>query len=254
MAEDDAAEILGFVLGEDAEGEGGERDAEDGIVALDEDGNGIDGGGGAAEGAVLKDAFGLPRLQALGELLGVGFGVAGEFEGLDGKDGGGRVVAVGAAGLGRETGQNDVGLEAADDADHVADDFVAAPDALGVGVVFGETEIEGAGEKLLGTIEAAAGEEFLSAGDAEFVAELGADDVLTTVAAGEGEVGGAVAAAAGEPGEELGVFVVGMGGSVKDGAEFAELAQVEEGGGDGGRGRGGGWRGGLRGHGGKGGE
>jgi hypothetical protein len=106
---------------------------------------------------------------------------------------------------------------------------------------------------LAGAVEAAAGEEFLSAGDAEFVAELWADHVLATVAASEGEVGRAVTLAAREPGKELGVFVVGVGGGVEDGAELAEVAELEEGrrerrGGGGGGGRG------LNGLGGRGGE
>jgi len=111
----------------------------------------------------------------------------------------------------------------------VADDFVATPDALGVGVVFGEAEIEGAGKVLASAVEAAAGEELLGAGDTEFVAKFGSDDVLAAVAAGEGEVGGAVTLTAREPGEELGVFVVGVGGGVEDGAELAEVAELEEG-------------------------
>ena len=88
----------------------------------------------------------------------------------------------------------------------------------------------------------------MGAGDAEFVAELGADDVLAAVAAGEGKVGRAVTLPAREPGEELGVFVVGVGGGVEDGAELAEVAELEEGlrdrrGGGGGPGRGGGFSG-----------
>ena len=160
------------------------------------------------------------------ELLRVGLGVAGEFEGLDGEDGGGGVVAVGRAGLRREARDDHIGPEGADDADDITEDGRVIPDAEGFVDVFGVTEVEGAGEKLAATIEAAGGEEFLRAGEAELFAELGAALVLAAVAAGDGEVGGAVAAAAGEIGDELGVFVVGVGGDVEDGAEFAEGAEV----------------------------
>jgi hypothetical protein len=76
-------------------------------------------------------------------------------------------------------------------------------------------------------VEAAGGEEFLGAEDAEFLVEVLAELVLPAVAAREREVGGAVAAAEGEPGDELGVFVVGVRGDVEDGAEVvARLRQL----------------------------
>ena len=59
---------------------------------------------------VPQDALGLPRGEG-GELFGEGLGVAGELERLQRQHGRRRVVAVRAAGLGREPGDEHVGAE-----------------------------------------------------------------------------------------------------------------------------------------------
>ena len=86
----------------------------------------------------------------------------------------------------------------------------------------------------------------MGAGDAEFFVEVAPEFVLAAVAAREREVGGAVAAAAGEVGDELGVLVVGVRREVEDGAGGIETLELVEdfgrrrrslGGGEGARGK-----------------
>src|SRR5690606_20074197 len=60
----------------------------------------------------------------------------------------------------------------------------------------------------------------------EFFVEVLAEFVLATVAPGDGEIGGAIAAAAGHCGDELRVLVVGMRGNVQHGARVGERAQL----------------------------
>jgi hypothetical protein len=87
-------------------------------------------------------------------------------------------------------------------------------------------EVDRAREELAAAVEAAGGEQFLGAQDAEFFVEVLAELVLAAVAAREREVGDAIAAAERQVGDQLGVLVVGMRGHVQDGARGAEAAQL----------------------------
>src|SRR5437667_11671431 len=58
------------------------------------------------------------------------------------------------------------------------------------------------------------------------LAELGAEQVLSAVAAGEREIGRPVSAAAREVGDDLRVLVVGMGGDVEHAAHGGEAAHL----------------------------
>ena len=71
-----------------------------------------------------------------------------------------------------------------------------------------ETEIDGAGEELLGAVDPARGQQFLRADQPQQVALLRSDEVLPALAAGGGEIGGAHVPAAGEVRQHGGVFVV----------------------------------------------
>jgi hypothetical protein len=211
-------------------GNGAELLAADGIGAADvlfEDGavERARAGGADAEG-IPENALRLPDCQALCELLGIGRGIAGELEGLDGEDGGGGVVPVAAAaGRDGEARDDDIGPELADDANDVAKHGVAVPEAERLLRRLRETEVDGAGEELAAVVEAAGGEEFLGAQHAEFLVKVLAEFILAAVAARERQVGGAVAAAEGEVGDELGVLIVRVRGDVEDGAGGAEAAQ-----------------------------
>ena len=208
-----------------APGDRPERLAGDRVVAADLDAERAGTAAAPAESAaVLEDPLGLPGGQ-LADLIGERLGVAREPEGLDGQDGGRRVVAV-AAPLGREAGDDHVGPERADHPHDVGDDGLPIPDPERLGGVLREAEVDGAGEELPAAVEAAGGEELLGADHAQLLEKLGADDVLTAVAPRERQIGRAVAAAAGEVGDELGVLVVGVRGHVQDAPQLAEPAQL----------------------------
>ncbi len=134
-------------------------------------------------------------------------------------------MAVGAAALGGEAGDNHIRLELTNDADHVGEDFLAVPLRQRLLVVLGKAEIAGAGEELLRAVHAPGGEEFLCANDAQRITDLRADKILAALATRERKVGRADAATLGEVGEKLGVLVVGVGGDVEDAAAFAEGAE-----------------------------
>ena len=63
--------------------------------------------------------------------------------------------------------------------------------------------------------QSAGGQEFLGPDGAERFPQLVADQVLPAIAAGEGEIGGFDVAPLGEPGDELRVFIVGVGGNIE---------------------------------------
>ena len=203
-------------------GESPQRLAGDGIVAADLDAERAGPAAPVESAAVLEDPLRLPGSQ-VSELIGEGLGVAREREGLDGQDGGRRVMAVAPA-LGREPGDDDIGPEGADHPHDVGHDGLPIPDPERLGGVLREAEVDGAGEELPAAVEAAGGQEFLGADHAQLLEELGADHVLATVAPREREIGRAVGAAAGEVGDELGVLIVGMRGHVQDAPQLAEPA------------------------------
>src|SRR5262249_4594552 len=131
---------------------------------------------------VLDDAPSLPRLE-LAKLLGIGRGIAGEPEGLDGEDGGGGVMAMRGCRLRGEPRDDDVGTELADHPHDVAEDRLSVPDGERLLGVLRVAEILGAGEVLPSSVQAARGEQLLRARHPERLAELGPEQVLSAVAA-----------------------------------------------------------------------
>jgi len=110
---------------------------------------------------------------------------------------------------------DDLRAEGADHADHVFERD-AAPDFLGLLGRFYVAGVHGACEKLAHAVVLVGGEEFFGADDAEFGALLGADGVLSALAAGDGEKRDVGIEPAGEVGEQAGPFVVGVRGDEKD--------------------------------------
>ncbi len=120
-----------------------------------------------------------------------------------------------AVAIRRRAGENqndDVGAVAADDPDDVAEDAVVPPLLHGFGGGFAETEIDGAGEELLGAIDLARRQQFLGANHAQRRALFGADQILPALAAGDGKVGGAHVAATREIGQHAGALVIRVRG------------------------------------------
>ena len=68
-------------------------------------------------------------------------------------------------------------------------------------------------------------EQFLGANDSQFIALLGADQVLAALAAGERQIGGANVPSARQIGEQRGILVVGMRGDHHDAAEVVQFLQ-----------------------------
>src|SRR5262245_18024285 len=79
--------------------------------------------------------------------------------------------------------------EGADVAHHVAQDFLLVPPAGGFGAALGESEVAGAGEKLLGAVVSPRLQQLFGPDHPERIEQLGADDVLSSYAAGEREIG-----------------------------------------------------------------
>ena len=84
-------------------------------------------------------------------------------------------------------------------------------------------EVDGAREELLAAVDAPRGQQLLRADDAEQLALLVAEEVLSAVAARHREIAGAHEPVVAEPGDERGVLVVGMRGDVERAADDGEL-------------------------------
>jgi hypothetical protein len=184
------------------------------------------GGGirrGDAPPDVVNDAAGLPRLE-VAELLGKRRGIGGEAEGFDGQDGRRGVMAMRSRRSRREPGDDDVRAELADHADDVAEDGLPIPDAERLLGVLRVAEILRAREVLSSAVEPARCEQLLRARHTQRLAELRAEQVLSTVTARERQIGGAVSASAREVGDDLGVLVVRMRGNVQHAARRGEAA------------------------------
>ncbi len=74
-------------------------------------------------------------------------------------------------------------------------------------------------------VDAPRGEQFLGADDSQFVALLGADQVLAALAASERQVSGTHVPSARQIRQQRGVLVVGMRGDHHDAAEVVQLVQ-----------------------------
>ena len=171
----------------------------------------------------------LPGSQrAVRELFGKSGGIPGETERLDRQQRGGGVVTVGDARLGGKTGDEDVGTESADYAHDIGEDGAAVPDPERLVRMLGEAEVIRAREELDGPIDPPRGDQFLRTNHPETIAQVGTDEILTSVAAGEGEIARAIAATEGQRGEQAGVLIVGMGGDVQDATQLAERVQLLE--------------------------
>ena len=94
--------------------------------------------------------------------------------------------------------------------------------------VLGKAEVNRAGEELPAAVQPPRREQFLRARHAQLFAKLGAEHVLSAIAAREREVGRAVVPAAREVGDELRVFIVRMRGDVEHAAHLIEGAQFLE--------------------------
>src|ERR1700736_4298086 len=122
------------------------------------------------------------------------------------------MVAVSVGVSAREAGDQNIGTEGADYANHVGEgDIVAAPLLKSFFRGLRISEIGDAGEALLDSVVTVGGQKLERAQDSKFVEQTGAEFVLSAFAASEGEKECLHAFAPGFEGEGCAIFVVGMG-------------------------------------------
>ena len=134
-------------------------------------------------------------------------------------------MTVRGRGLRGEPRDDHVRAELADHAHDVAENGLPVPDAQRLLGVLRVAEILRASEVLPPAVQPARREQLLRARHAERLAELGPEQVLPAVAAGEREIGRPVSAVARQVGDDLRVLVVRMGGDVEHAAHGGEAAQ-----------------------------
>src|SRR5207237_2055593 len=111
---------------------------------------------------------------------------------------------------------------------HVCKNGLPVPDAERLLGILAVAKVLRAREVLPSAVEPARGEQLLSARHPQRLAELGTEQVLSAVTAGERQVRGAVSATAREVGDDLGVLVVGMRGDVQHTRHRREAAELLE--------------------------
>src|SRR5690242_18843261 len=117
------------------------------------------------------------------------------------------MLPVSVARRAREPQNYHVRAEMPDRPDHIGENAVMSP--LGHRLLgrFGESEVNGPREKLLGAVDAAGRQKLLCTDDAQKVTLLRTDEVLPAFSASRRKVSRASFPAAGEIGEQSGVLV-----------------------------------------------
>ena len=104
---------------------------------------------------------------------------------------------------------------------------IVIPDGQRLLRTFGKSEVEGAREELFAAVGAPRGQQLLRADDAEQLAFLVAEEVLSAVAARHRQVAGAIQPLVAEVGDEGGVLIVGMRGDIERAADDGEFFECE---------------------------
>src|SRR5712691_4008 len=102
-----------------------------------------------------------------------------------------------------------------------------SPDPQRFGRVFREAEIDRASEELFAAIDAARVQQLLRAQDAEELALLVADQILSPIPSGHREIGGSVQTLVRQISDQRSVVIVGMRGYVHGAAQDREFLQRE---------------------------
>src|SRR5579872_384218 len=137
-------------------------------------------------------------------------------------------MSVRTAGRGGKSVEDHIGPESADDAHYIGKNLLAVPDIERLAIIFGETEVDGAREKLFRAIHAPRLQQFVRPNHAQFRALFRTDQILAAIAARDREVSGAQRPSAGQESQQPVIFVIGMSADVKDAARFAKIAQLKE--------------------------
>ena len=135
------------------------------------------------------------------------------------------MLAMPARSVVAEDRENDLRLEAPDDAHGVGQQHLLGPLAQGLRERPGVAEVEGTGEVLARAVDAAGRQQLLGAEDSQSLTEVGSDQVLSTFAARQREVGRLAAELARHQRQRRGVFVVGVGADDQQPAMRLELGE-----------------------------
>ena len=165
----------------------------------------------------------LPGRQSRGDLVGETVGIGRGVPGLVGEHRR-RLVMLAAAASPRGQGGNDVGTDGADHPDEVAEDLFASPPLEGLLDAERVPEVHGAGEVLLGAVQAVRGVQLLGSQHRQRVEELGTDLVLAAVAARGRQQDRPVPLAFRQLRQQRVVLVVRVGGDHHEDAGAVELA------------------------------
>src|ERR1700737_3297126 len=138
------------------------------------------------------------------------------------------MVPVRAARNGRKTRDEHVWPKLPDYPHYVAQYLLAIPNSQGLAIIPGKTEINCSRKELPAAINATGGKQFLRANHSYFIAEFGAEHILTTIAAGKRKVGCPVISSPGEIGDQFSIFIVGMRRNVEHATHFAEAVQLPQ--------------------------
>ena len=135
------------------------------------------------------------------------------------------MVAMAVGRSPREHGDDDLRPKSPDDVQHVLQDRIARPEAERFVGRFREAEVVGAREELPSPVQLARRQQLFGANDPQLRPQLGADQILPALAAGQREVGRLHPHAARQQHEQLGVFIVGMGADHQDALVAAQLSE-----------------------------
>ena len=169
---------------------------------------------------------GLPWSQAGLNLLREAVGIAGGTERFLGEPSRGLVVLA-AALTGQRKRDDHIRSDGADDAHDIGQDFFLAPFFERLLDTERVAELVSASEVLLGTVDAMNRHELGATEHAEGFFQFGADLILSSVAASDGEQCRSQSTAAAHHHQQPVVLVVRMGGGVHEGGTRPQLAKRE---------------------------
>src|SRR5204862_5957496 len=169
----------------------------------------------------------LPWPQAVLKRFGKYRRVAGRLAGLPGQEAGSLVIPVAVAIVALEARDHDERALRADDADHVAQDLLAAPFHQRLLQPFREAVVDHAGEVLpVDAVVLVRAQELLGPNQAQRIEQLRADRVVARLAARQREQRYTRTIAAAEHRQHAALFVVGVRGRVEHARGGAQLEQL----------------------------
>ena len=168
-----------------------------------------------------------PRLRGDPLQIGETPGIGGDIERLIGQNPARLVLPVSVSRRAGPDRDDHLGTVCADHRDDVPEDLLPRPMGERLIGALREAVVEGTREELASTVHITGRLEFPGANDAETLAQLGPDDVLTAVSPSEREIGRLDAHAPGECREKAGVLVIRVRTDHQDPLHTVELTKGE---------------------------